>query len=86
MTVFLVVFFAWVFQAVSGFGAGIFIIGILSLLYEPKTIIVSSALFNLLGTLGLLYQNRKGKVDFYILSSLIAGSVPGIYLGASTLR
>ena len=85
MTVFLVVFFAWVFQAVSGFGAGIFIIGILSLLYEPKTIIVSSALFNLLGTLGLLYQNRKGKVDFYILSSLIAGSVPGIYLGAYLL-
>ncbi|RMH04244.1 MAG: sulfite exporter TauE/SafE family protein, partial [Aquificota bacterium] len=85
MTVFFVTFFAWVFQAVSGFGAGIFIIGFLSLFYEPKTVIVSSALFNLAGTLGLLYQNRKGKVNLYFLFSLVAGSLPGIYTGAYLL-
>ncbi|MFN4012684.1 MAG: sulfite exporter TauE/SafE family protein [Aquificaceae bacterium] len=86
MIPFLVVFGAWFFQSVTGFGAGIFIIGILSLFYNPKMVIVSSALFNLFGTLSLVYQNRKGKIDFYLLSSLILGSVPGIYLGAYTLE
>lgn len=81
----LVVFGAWFFQSITGFGAGIFIIGILSLFYDPKMVIVSSALFNLFGTLSLIYQNRKGKIEPYLLSSLILGSLPGIYLGAYTL-
>ncbi|MFN3598791.1 MAG: TSUP family transporter [Aquificaceae bacterium] len=78
MIPFFVVFGAWFFQSITGFGAGIFIIGILSLFYDPKMVIVSSALFNLFGTLFLIYQNRKGKIDFYLLFSLILGSVPGI--------
>ena len=82
MIPFFVVSFAWFFQSLTGFGAGIFIIGILSLLYDPKMVIVSSAIFNFLGTIGLIYQNRKGKLDAYLLSSLIIGSIPGIYLGA----
>ncbi len=85
MIPFLVVSFAWFFQSLTGFGAGIFIIGILSFLYDPKMVVVSSAVFNLFGTLSLLYQNRRGKVDTYILLSLIAGSVPGILLGAYML-
>ncbi len=82
MIPFFVVSFAWLFQSLTGFGAGIFIIGILSLFYDPKMVIVSSAIFNFVGTVGLIYQNRKGKVDAYLLFSLIAGSIPGIYLGA----
>ncbi|MCX8059584.1 MAG: sulfite exporter TauE/SafE family protein [Aquificaceae bacterium] len=86
MIPFLVVLFAWFFQSITGFGAGIFIIGILSLLYDPKVVVVSSALFNLVGTLLLLYQNRNGKVDRYLLFSLVVGSVPGIFLGAQVLH
>ncbi|MCS6998171.1 MAG: sulfite exporter TauE/SafE family protein [Aquificaceae bacterium] len=82
MIPFLVVFFAWFFQSLTGFGAGIFIIAILSLLYDPKMVVVSSALFNLLGTLGLLYQNRKGAVEPYLLFFLVLGSLPGVFLGA----
>lgn len=82
MIPFLVVSFAWLFQSLTGFGAGIFIIGILSLFYDPKTVIVSSAIFNFLGTVGLIYQNRKGRLYVYLLFSLIIGSIPGIYLGA----
>ncbi|RMH80747.1 MAG: sulfite exporter TauE/SafE family protein [Acidobacteria bacterium] len=85
MTIFLSVFLAWVFQTVTGFGAGIFIVGFLSLLYDPKMVVVSSALFNLLGTLGLLLQNRGGRVNLYMLLSLVVGSVPGILLGAFLL-
>ncbi len=85
MIPFLVVFFAWFFQSITGFGAGIFIIGILSLFYDPKMVVVSSAIFNLFGTLSLLYQNRRGSVDLGMLFSLIAGSIPGILLGAYLL-
>ncbi|MEJ5338598.1 MAG: sulfite exporter TauE/SafE family protein [Aquificaceae bacterium] len=85
MIPFLVVSFAWFFQSITGFGAGIFIIGILSLLYDPKMVVVSSAIFNLFGTLSLLYQNRRGRIDAYLLLSLVAGSVPGIFLGAYLL-
>lgn len=85
MIPFFVVFFAWFFQSITGFGAGIFIIGILSIFYDPKMVVVSSALFNLFGTLGLLYQNRKGEIAPYLLLRLIVGSVPGIFLGAYLL-
>ena len=85
MITFFVVSFAWFFQSITGFGAGIFIIGILSMLYDPKMVVVSSAIFNLFGTLSLLYQNRKGKIESKLLFSLIAGSVPGIFLGAYLL-
>ncbi len=86
MIPFLVVSFAWFFQSITGFGAGIFIIGILSMVYDPKMVVVSSAIFNLFGTLSLLYQNRKGKIEPKLLFSLIAGSVPGIFLGAYFLE
>lgn len=85
MTIFLSVFLAWVFQTVTGFGAGIFIVGFLSLLYDPKMVVVSSALFNLIGTLGLLLQNRGGRVNLYMLLSLVVGSVPGIAVGSFLL-
>ncbi len=85
MTVFFIVSFAWLFQSITGFGAGIFIIGLLSLFYEPKAVVVSSAVFNLLGTLGLLLQNRKGRIEPYLMLSLLLWSVPGIYLGAYLL-
>lgn len=85
MIPFVVVAFAWLFQSLTGFGAGIFIIGVLSIFYDPKMVIVSSAVFNLLGTLSLLYQNRRGKVEWRMLLYLVGGSAPGILLGAYLL-
>ncbi len=81
----LTVSFAWFFQAFTGFGAGIFIVGVLSLFYEPKEVIVSSAVVNLAGTLLILWQNRKARVDMRLLAYLILPSVPSIYLGAYLL-
>ena len=76
----------WFFQSITGFGAGIFIIGILSIFYDPKMVIVYSSLFNLLGTIGLIYQNRKGKIEYYLLLSLIKGwSQTGCVKGKSTV-
>ncbi len=83
---FLVFFFAWFFQGFTGFGAGIFIVGILSLYYDPKTVIVSSALANLTGTLLILFiLLRSSKPEFKILLFLISGSIPGIVLGTEIL-
>ncbi len=87
MTLELLVFFlGWFFQAFTGFGAGIFIVGILSLVYDPKEVVVSSALVNLVGTLTMaLLLLRRSAPDFRNLTFLIGGSVPGIYLGSFTL-
>lgn len=81
-----VFFLAWFFQAFTGFGAGIFIVGILSLLYDPKIVIVSSAVINLFGTAfmsALLLKKVKPRFDILLL--LVLGSVPGIFVGAKTL-
>ena len=83
----LVVFFgAWFFQAFTGFGAGIFIVGVLSLVYDPRVVVVSSTLVNLLGTAAMsILLMRRVKPRFDILSVLILGSVPGIFVGAKVL-
>ena len=86
MIPFLTVFLAWAFQAFTGFGAGIFIVGVLSLWYDPKEVVVSSALVNVVGTALLLFQNRRGKVDFKVLFYLIIPSIPAIYAGAHLLK
>ncbi len=81
-----VFFIAWFFQAFTGFGAGIFIVGLLSFIHSPKEVIVTSAVVNLFGTLfmaTLLLKKVKPRLD--ILLPLIAGSVPGILLGSKTL-
>jgi uncharacterized membrane protein YfcA len=81
-----VFFFAWFFQAFTGFGAGIFIVGLLSLYHNPKTVIVSSAPVNLFGTLFMfLLLTRRVKPRLDILSLMVFGSVPGIFLGTKTL-
>ncbi len=85
MIPFFTTFLAWIFQSFTGFGAGIFIVGFLSLFYNPKEVIVSSAIANLVGTLLILIQNRKGKVNFPLLASLILSSIPGIYIGSYLL-
>lgn len=76
---------AWTFQSFTGFGAGIFIVGFLSLFYNPKEVIVSSAVSNLIGTLLILIQNRKGRLSFPTLAFLILPSIPGIYIGSYLL-
>ncbi len=79
-------FFAWLFQAFTGFGAGIFIVGVMSLYYNPKVVIVSSAPVNLLGTVlmaVLLFNRVKPRIGVLIM--LIAGSIPGIFLGSKML-
>ena len=81
-----VFFIAWLFQAFTGFGAGIFIVGVLSLVYNPKDVVVSSAVINLFGTLFmafLLLRNVRPRIDILLL--LIVGSVPGILFGSNLL-
>jgi len=81
-----VFFIAWFFQAFTGFGAGIFIVGALSLVYNPKDVVVSSAVINLFGTLFmafLLLRKVRPRTDILLL--LIAGSVPGILVGSNLL-
>lgn len=81
-----VIFGAWFFQAFTGFGAGIFIVGVLSLFYDPKVVVVSSTLINLLGTgfmSALLLRMVKPRLDLLLL--LVLGSVPGVLLGTKVL-
>ncbi len=83
---FSVFFIAWFFQAFTGFGAGIFIVGILSIFHLPHTVIVSSALINLIGTSFMsifLLKFVRPRWDLILL--LILGSVPGIFLGTHIL-
>ncbi|RUM31074.1 MAG: sulfite exporter TauE/SafE family protein [Aquifex sp.] len=82
----LVYVFAWTFQAFTGFGAGIFIVGILSIFYEPKSVIISSTIVNLLGIIFmLLFLGKVTKPNFKILFPLILGSVVGIGVSAKLL-
>jgi len=81
-----VFFVAWFFQAFTGFGAGIFIVGLLSLVYDPRSVVVTSAVANLFGTAAmsaLLMRKVRPRLDILLL--LILGSVPGIFLGAKIL-
>ncbi|WP_457600144.1 sulfite exporter TauE/SafE family protein [Hydrogenivirga sp.] len=81
-----VFFLAWFFQAFTGFGAGIFIVGILSLIYDPKVVIVSSAVVNLFGTAFMsVLLFKRVKPNWSILSPLILGAVPGIFAGTKVL-
>ncbi len=83
---FAVFFLGWFFQAFTGFGAGIFIVGILSIPYNPKTVIVSSAPINFFGTFFMsLLLLRRVKPRLRILSLLILGSIPGIFIGTKVL-
>ncbi len=83
---FFVFFLAWFFQAFTGFGAGIFIVGILSLFHSPHTVIVSSALINFMGTLFMSFSLLKlVKLRWSILLQLIGGSIPGIFIGSYVL-
>ncbi len=83
---FLVFFAAWFFQAFTGFGAGIFIVGVLSLVHSPHVVIVSSALVNLIGTSFMsLFLLKLVKPRWDLVLQLILGSVPGIFLGTFLL-
>lgn len=82
----LVFFVAWFFQAFTGFGAGIIIVGVLSLIYDPRAVVVSSAVANLIGTTFMFFiLTRKVKPRLDILLLMILGSAPGILAGAKIL-
>ncbi|MDQ7038991.1 MAG: sulfite exporter TauE/SafE family protein [Aquificota bacterium] len=82
----LVYLIAWVFQGFTGFGAGIFIVGILSLYHDPRTVVVSSAVVNLVGVVSVvLMLARRSRPCVRVLIPLIVGSVPGIFLGTEVL-
>jgi len=83
---FLVVSLAWFFQAFTGFGAGIFIVGVLSLLYNPKEVVVSSSLVNLWGNLFVFLSLRsKSSPAFGLLVPLVLGSLLGIAISSKIL-
>ena len=83
---FLIVLLGWLFQAFTGFGAGIFIVGVLSLFYNPKEVVVSSSLINLWGNL-FIFFSLKGKVNpnVQLLLPLTFGSFLGIALSSKIL-
>ena len=82
----LVYLIAWAFQGFTGFGAGIFIVGVLSLYHDPRDVVVSSTVVNLFGVSVILFMTlKRAKPDRFILATLIAGSVPGIFLGSEVL-
>ena len=86
MIPFLVVFAGWFFQAFTGFGAGIFIVGILSLFYNPKEVVVSSSLINLWGNIFVFLSLRsKASPSFKLLIPLVIGSFLGIALSSKVL-
>jgi len=81
----LVVFLAWLFQGSVGFGAGILIVGFLSLFEDPKAVVVSSAPVNLAGNLAVLYRLKSRPPAYRLLFYLIAGSFAGIALSGKVL-
>lgn len=86
MLSFLVVLLAWFFQAFTGFGAGIFIVGILSLFYNPKEVVVSSSLINFWGNLFVFLSLRsKSSPNFKLLMPLVLGSFLGIAISSKVL-
>jgi len=81
----LIVFLAWLFQGSVGFGAGILIVGFLSLVEDPKAVVVSSAPVNLAGNLVVLYRLRFHPPAYRHLLYLTAGSFAGIALSGKVL-
>ncbi len=86
LLIFFTTLVAWFFQSLTGFGAGIFIVGFLSLFINPKVVVINSAFVNLLGTLLSAYlYSKKGKPDLRELLFLGFGSAVGIALGSKAL-
>jgi len=84
--VILVIAFAWFFQSFVGFGAGIFIVGFLSLFYNPKEVVVTSTVINLLGNI-LVFRSLRlfANPDFILLGWLVLGSGVGIAISSHLL-
>jgi len=77
---------AWFFQAFTGFGAGIFIVSFLSLVHDPKEVVVTSTLVNLFGNLLVFRSLRKRRpADLRVLGWLVLGSSGGIALSSAIL-
>lgn len=81
----LVYLIAWAFQGFTGFGAGIFIVGILSLYHDPRAVVVSSTLVNLVGVGTIALFLIRKRPDLKNLMTLVSGSVPGILFGTEVL-
>ncbi|NPA33142.1 MAG: sulfite exporter TauE/SafE family protein [Aquificae bacterium] len=76
---------AWFFQALTGFGAGILIVGVLALFYEPRSVVISSAFVNLVGILLMLILLRGNRAELGTLFWLSLGSLPGVALSSKLL-
>jgi len=81
---FLVYTIGWFFQAFTGFGAGIFIVGILSLIYDPKEVIISSTVVNFIGIIFMFLFLKKFPA-LSLLYPLMLGSFLGIAISSKFL-
>lgn len=72
-------------QGISGFGAGLVAMPLLTLLLGIKTAVPLSMLNGLVIT-GFLSLQLKGHIDWRKILPLLIGSAPGIFLGALLLK
>ena len=72
-------------QAISGFGAGLFAIPVLTFFYEPKFIVPPFSLTILLLNLINLAEVRE-KIRWKIIGKIVTGSFIGIPLGVYSLK
>ena len=72
-------------QAIGGFGAGLFAIPLLTLLYEPKFIVPSFSLLVLTFNIIMLFETKR-KIKWDIILNLILGAFVGVPFGVYFLK
>ncbi|HEK25290.1 MAG TPA: sulfite exporter TauE/SafE family protein [Hydrogenobaculum sp.] len=80
------IFASWVVQGISGFGGGVFMVTLLSLVMNIKSAVLTFSFIQALGPLSILLVSKSYKPNMRMIFYLITGSFVGIFLGAHILK
>ncbi len=80
------VLFSWIIQGISGFGGGVFMLTLLSLVMNIKSAVLTFSFIQVLGPLSILLTIKSYKPNIKIIAYLIIGSFIGIFTGTHILK
>jgi Sulfite exporter TauE/SafE. len=80
------IFASWIVQGVSGFGGGVFMLTLLSLVMNIKSAVLTFSFIQALGPFSIILVSKSYKPNIKMIFYLISGSFVGIFLGAHILK
>ncbi len=82
----LIIFVSWIVQGISGFGGGVFMLTLLSLVMNIKSAVFTFSFIQALGPLSILLATKIYKPNIRLMLYLLIGSFLGIFLGTNILK